>query len=188
MSAKIRDRIVKQAGRTARVMIEQETAWLYADPARSHRAWDNAETAYVMIDGTGAPMVLRETKGRAGKQPDGSAKTIENKIARMMVQSGYGPSGRPLLQAGSTSYVAAFGSSGDFTATVAAEASRRDYPHVPCLAVVADGARWIWKLADLLWPAAVQIVDFYHAAEHAHDLAELLKPRLSPDQDPAEDN
>ncbi|MDR1441152.1 MAG: ISKra4 family transposase [Bifidobacteriaceae bacterium] len=185
VSAKTCDRIVKRAGRAARAMVEDETAQLWADPAAARRVWDNAATAYVMIDGTGAPMVPRETAGRAGKQPDGSSKTVETKIARFMVQSGVGSDGRPALQAGSTSYVAAFESSSDFAGRVAAEALRRDFSHAPRLAVVADGARWIWKIADLLWPGAVQIVDFYHAAEHVHDLAELLKPYLGAGQDPA---
>jgi hypothetical protein len=178
VSAKTCDRIVKRAGRAAREMVGEEAAALHGNPAAVRRAWDNAATAYVMIDGTGAPMVPKETAGRAGKQPDGTARTVEAKIARFMVQSGHGPDGRPLLLPGSTSYVATFESSGDFAATVAAEALRRDFPHAPRLAVVADGARWIWKLADLLWPGSVQIVDFYHAAEHAHDLAELLGPHL----------
>jgi hypothetical protein len=185
VSAKTCDRIVKQAGRAARAVVAAETAALYENPARARRAWDNAATAYAMIDGTGAPMVPRETAGRAGKQPDGSAKTVENKIGRLMVQLGRDKDGRPALLAGSTSYVATFEQSGDFTASLAAEALRRDFARAPRLAVVADGARWIWKTADLLWPKAVQIVDFYHAAEHAHDLADLLKPHLPPGADPA---
>jgi hypothetical protein len=184
VSAKTCDRLVKRAGLAARAMSDAETAGLYANPP-TRRAWDNAATAYVMIDGTGAPMVPKETAGRAGKQPDGSAKTVEAKIGRLMVQSGTGPDGRPLLQPGSTSYVATFEASGDFAGTVAAEALRRDFPRAPRLAVIADGARWIWKTADLLWPGATQIVDFYHAAEHVHDLAELLKPHLPESQDPA---
>jgi hypothetical protein len=178
VSAKTCDRVVKQAGKEARKMVGAETAVLYANPAATRRAWDNAETAYVMVDGAGAPMAPKETAGRAGKQPDGSAKTVETKIARLMVQSGRGPDGHPLLQPNSTSYVATFEASGDFVATLGAEALRRDFAHAPRLAIVADEARWIWKIADLPWPGAVQIVDFYHAAEHAHDLAELLKPYL----------
>jgi hypothetical protein len=184
VSTKGCDRIVKRAGLAARAMVEAETAELYAAPARSRREWDNAATAYVMVDGTGAPMVPSETAGRAGKQPDGSAKTVENKIARMMVQLGTGKDGRPALLDGSTSYVAVFESSGDFASTIAAEALRRDFAHAPRLAVVADGARWIWKIADFLWPGAVQIVDYYHAAEHVHDLAQLLAPHLPPGSDP----
>lgn len=34
------------------------------------------------------------------------------------------------------------------------------------LAIIADGARYIWKWADDLYPDATQILDFYHAKEH----------------------
>ena len=34
------------------------------------------------------------------------------------------------------------------------------------LAIIADGARYIWKWADALYPDATQILDFYHAKEH----------------------
>ena len=38
---------------------------------------------------------------------------------------------------------------------------------------IADGARWFWKWADSTYPDAVQILDFYHAAEHLGDFAKL---------------
>jgi hypothetical protein len=34
------------------------------------------------------------------------------------------------------------------------------------LVIIADGATWIWKWADDLYPHATQILDFYHAKEH----------------------
>ena len=40
--------------------------------------------------------------------------------------------------------------------------------------VMGDGAPWIWNLADLHFPGAVEIVDFYHAVEHLWDLGEGL--------------
>ncbi len=33
---------------------------------------------------------------------------------------------------------------------------------------------WIWNLADVHFPAAVQIVDLYHARQHLWDLARRL--------------
>ncbi|MDR3360975.1 MAG: hypothetical protein LBO20_10130 [Bifidobacteriaceae bacterium] len=50
MSENTSDRIVKQAGRAARAIVEAETARPYAAPARTRRAWDNAATAHTMID------------------------------------------------------------------------------------------------------------------------------------------
>jgi len=40
-----------------------------------------SKTMYIGIDGTGCPVRKEETEGRKGKQPDGSAKTREVKLA-----------------------------------------------------------------------------------------------------------
>lgn len=40
--------------------------------------------------------------------------------------------------------------------------------------VVGDGAEWIWNLADHHYPGATQIVDYWHACSHIHDLAKVL--------------
>lgn len=34
------------------------------------------------------------------------------------------------------------------------------------LAIIADGAKYIWKWADTFYPDATQILDYYHAKEH----------------------
>jgi hypothetical protein len=39
------------------------------------------------------------------------------------------------------------------------------------LCVIADGARWIWKHVNALFPSAVQILDHYHCSEHLHQVA-----------------
>jgi hypothetical protein len=179
------ERIAKRSGRSARALIEADTTQaVCAKPDAWRRRWDPGTTAYTLIDGTGLPMVPSQTNGRQGKQADGTAKTREVKIARLATQTGYDKHGQPILDKHSTSYVATFDPAAVFTADVAAEAVRRDFAHAPRLAVIADGAHWIWNLADRLWPDATQIVDFYHAAEHVHDLADLLKPHLRAGQDP----
>lgn len=37
--------------------------------------------------------------------------------------------------------------------------------------VIGDGAEWIWNLANHHYPEAIEIVDYWHACEHIHDLA-----------------
>ena len=41
------------------------------------------------------------------------------------------------------------------------------------LCVIADGARWIWKQAQALFPSAVEILDYYHCSERLHRVAAL---------------
>jgi hypothetical protein len=47
-----------------------------------------------------------------------------------------------------------------------AEARRRGLGQAAGALVIADGAVWIWRLADDRFPDARQRLDFYHAAEH----------------------
>ena len=47
-----------------------------------------------------------------------------------------------------------------------AEALRRGLGQAVSALVIADGAVWIWRLADDRWPEARQRLDFYHAVQH----------------------
>jgi len=42
---------------------------------------------------------------------------------------------------------------------------------------VGDGAAWIWSLVQERWPQAHQMLDFYHASQHLHALAEAVYPQ-----------
>lgn len=48
------------------------------------------------------------------------------------------------------------------------------YQHARLRAFIADGAQWLWKLADAYFASAVQILDWYHLAEHVHKAAKAL--------------
>ena len=39
---------------------------------------------------------------------------------------------------------------------------------------VGDGAAWVWECARKCFQGAIEILDFYHAAEHARQLADAL--------------
>jgi hypothetical protein len=45
------------------------------------------------------------------------------------------------------------------------------YPNARLRAFIADGAHWLWKLAEDYFPSAVQVLDWYHLAEHIHKAA-----------------
>ena len=74
-----------------------------------------APTLYLGIDGTGVPVCKSETAGRAGKQPDGSAKTREAKLITVWsAESRHPQTGRPQRGPGSVSYCGAIESAADF--------------------------------------------------------------------------
>ena len=45
---------------------------------------------------------------------------------------------------------------------------------------VGDGASWIWHLIEQRWKDAHQLLDFYHASQHLHALAQALYPTDEP--------
>ena len=102
---------------------------------------------YIAIDGTGVPMTAAETEGRDGKGDDGKARTREVKLCCCFTQTTTDEDGRPVRDPGSSSYLATFAPAAPFGTLMAAEARRRGAGHVRQLAVLGDGAVWIWNLA-----------------------------------------
>ena len=66
-----------------------------------------APTMYLGLDGSGVPVRPAEVEGRAGKQPDGSAKTREVKLATVWTAETRDKADRPVRDRGSLSYNAA---------------------------------------------------------------------------------
>jgi len=130
---------------------------------------------YVAIDGTGVPMRSTETEGRAGKHPDGRARTREVKLAALFTQTKTDTDGYPVRDPDSTSYLATFANSEVFGRSTKAAALERGHDRLRQTVILGDEARWIWNLADTHFPNATQIVDLFHAREHLHALAGLLE-------------
>ena len=130
---------------------------------------------YIAIDGTGVPMTAAETEGRDGKGDDGKARTREVKLCCCFTQTTTDEDGCPVRDPGSSSYLATFAPAAPSGTLMAAEARRRGAGHVRQLAVLGDGAVWIWNLAGRHFPEATQIAGLFHAREHVHDLARLLE-------------
>lgn len=142
-----------------------------------------APTLYLGMDGTGVPVRKAEVEHRVGKQPDGSAKTREVKLCTVWSAEGRDKEGTPMRDAGSVSYSAAIESAAQtdtdetpsaFAARVEREATRRGFDRAARRAVLGDGAKWIWNLADEYFPDAVQIVDRFHAKQHLSDVAKSI--------------
>ena len=130
---------------------------------------------YAAVDGTGVPMVPKELEGRAGKQPDGSAKTREVKLGCIFTQTTTDEEGLPMRDYQSTSYVASFEEAADFMVRVRQEAIRRRMAAALLVVLLGDGAAWIWEQGQKCFPMAFQILDLYHALEHLSTLTQLLE-------------
>jgi hypothetical protein len=142
-----------------------------------------APTMYLGMDGTGVPLRAAELVGRAGKQPDGSAKTREVKLVTLWTAEKRDPQGLAVRDPGSISYSAAIESAATldtdselspFAQRVEREARRRGFPQAQRRVVLGDGAPWIWNLAEEIFPGAIQIVDLYHAKGRLWDAAKAI--------------
>lgn len=72
------------------------------------------------------------------------------------------------------SYAASFEPAEAFGRRLALEAPRRGLEGAAAIAVLGDGAAWIWNLAAEHFPAAVQTVDWFHASERIWALGRTL--------------
>ena len=172
----------KQVERTAealgRVIAADERQ---AVEPEAHRA---KPTLYLGVDGTGIPVRKAETAQRQGKQPDGSAKTREVKLAVAWTAERRHPkTGIPMRDPDSVSYTAAIETAASrdtdrepspFAQRVCREAERRRFADADRRVILGDGAPWIWALADECFPDAIQIVDIFHAKSHLWDVAKAI--------------
>jgi hypothetical protein len=145
------------------------------------RVEPSPEKLYVVLDGTGVPMVPAELAGRKGKAEDGKARTREVKLAVCFTQTKVDDEGYPIRDPDSSSYAATLEGAEHFGELVKLEARRRGCDQTKRLVVLGDGAAWIWNLASKHFPTATQIVDLYHARQHVHDLAKLIGPAINQD-------
>jgi hypothetical protein len=172
VSAKTIERSAEASGAAARSAGAAEAAALRARTLRPLPPPEPVpDMLYIEVDGTGVPMRSSETAGRDGKAEDGSARTREIKLARFFTVSRPDADGNPVMDPGSSSYVATFDGKDALAGLVEAEYLRRGADCFRQVVALGDGAAWIWTMAEALYPHATHITDIWHAREHLTDLA-----------------
>jgi len=131
---------------------------------------------YIQMDGTGLPVVKKETAGRKGKLDGLPAHTREAKLGCVFTQTKWDQEGFPIRDPHSTSYTGAIETAEQFGKRLYVEAWKRGWSRAEKKVVIGDGAEWIWNIAKDHFPGAVQIVDLFHARQHLWELARLLYP------------
>ena len=131
---------------------------------------------YVQMDGTGVPVVKKETEGRKGKTDGQPAHTREVKLGCVFTQTGWDKEGYAIRDPDSITYTGAIETAEEFGKRIYLEAWNRGWSRAAKKVVMGDGAEWIWNLAEQHFPGTVQIVDLYHARQHLWDLARKLYP------------
>jgi hypothetical protein len=172
VSARQIQRMVQRVGVAAQQWQERE-----AQPGGSA-----VPIMYVSADGTGVPMRAQELVGRAGKQPDGTAKTRMAYLGCVFTQHQRDEKGHPVRDYESTTYVSSFSPIDEFGPCLRQDAIRRGMALALQVVLLIDGAEALAHMGRLCFPGATQIVDFYHALEHAgRVLVALLGRKDHPD-------
>jgi len=131
---------------------------------------------YVQMDGTGVPVVKKETAGRQGKTEGQPAHTREAKLGCVFTQTTWDKEGYAIRDPDSTTYTGALETAVEFGKRIYREALKRGWSRAKKKVVIGDGAEWIWNLVAEHFPGAIQIVDFYHACQHLWEVARRLHP------------
>ncbi|HEU4339959.1 MAG TPA: ISKra4 family transposase [Candidatus Binatia bacterium] len=129
---------------------------------------------YIQMDGTGVPVVKKESMGRVGKTEGQPAHTREAKLGCVFTQTTWDKEGYAIRDPDSTTYVGAIETAAEFGKRIYLEGWRRGWSRAAKKVVMGDGAEWIWNVADQHFPGAIQIVDLYHARQHLWELARKL--------------
>lgn len=140
----------------------------------------DAPVLYVSADGTGVPMVAPELKGRRGKQAEGNAKTRQVYLGCVFTQHRTDEKGSPVRDYESTTYVSSFQSIDEFGPLLRQEAIGRGMGSAGKVVLLIDGAAGLENMGRLSFKDCVQIVDFYHALEHASHVLEALLGKAHP--------
>src|SRR3974377_870748 len=101
---------------------------------------------YVQMDGTGVPVVKKETVGRPGKIAGQPAHTREVKLGCVFTQTTWDPEGYAIRDPDSTTYTGAIETAVEFGKRIYWEAWKRGWSRARKKVVIGDGAEWIWNL------------------------------------------
>jgi hypothetical protein len=167
ISARQIQRLVQQVGAAAQTWQEREAL----KPLPESKP---VPVFYVSADGTGVPMRKAELAGRKGKQPDGSAKTRSAYLGCVFTQHKTDEKGHPVRDYESTTYVSNMGPLEQFGPLLRQEAIRRGMGQAQKVVFLVDGAEGLENMGHVNFKDAIQIVDFYHGADHAGDVVAAL--------------
>jgi hypothetical protein len=139
------------------------------EPATVHPGRDLA--VGLEMDMTGVRLLkkyLRDVKGKDGP-PKG--RQIKCGVVFLLER---GEDGLYHKVPDSSVHILSFSDVTDFSTELDKARQKLGAKHVARLIVISDGAEWIWKIVEDRFKQAFAVVDFWHAADHLHDLCEFV--------------
>ena len=145
ISARQIQRLVQPVGAAAQAWQERE----------AHKPLPGTKSMPIMYlsgDASGVPMRKEGLEGRAGKQPDGSAKTRMANLGCVFTQPQRDAKGRPVRDYESTTDVSTLGPIEEFGPLLRREAIRRGLPLALLVVMLIDGRRGLGQDGPALFP------------------------------------
>ena len=152
VSAKQIERVSERIGQ----IIEDEQMEGVTYEGQTCQAKETKTTDYHYVEMDGSMILTREEKWK------------EIKLGRVFSVPIKEALEGPEAQIGKSEYVAHLGSSQEFLPRL-----QDIVPNVQHPIFIADGAPWIWRWVTEKYPDAVQVLDYFHAMEYAHDFAKV---------------
>jgi len=148
----------------------QMAAWAQArEPATLQPGRDVA--VCLQMDMTGVRLLKKYLKGIKGK--DGEPRTRQIKCGVVyLLERGEDKVYRKVPD--SSVHILSFGDVTEFSARLEKARQKLGAPYGTRLIIISDGAEWIWNIVKDRFQQAFSIVDFWHAAEHLHELCEFV--------------
>lgn len=156
--------------RLINVMGPDMAAWARERPPATVRP-ERDVAVCLQMDMTGVRLLKKYLGGVKGKNGPPKGRQIKCGVVFLLER---GEDGRYYKVPDSSIHVLSFGDVVDFSAQLDAARQKLGAQHIAKLIIVSDGAEWIWNIVQDRFKQAFSIVDFWHAAEHLHELCEFV--------------
>lgn len=125
----------------------------------------------LQMDMTGVRLLKKYLKGIKGKKGEPKTRQIKCGVVYLLER---GKDGLYSKVPDSSIHILSFGDVTDFSAQLEKARQKLGVQHGARLIIVSDGAEWIWNIVKDRFKQAFPIVDFWHAADHLHELCEFV--------------
>jgi len=125
----------------------------------------------LQMDMTGVRLLKKYLKDVKGKDGPPKGRQIKCGVVFLLER---GEDGRYHKVPDSSVHILSFGDVTDFSVELDKARQKLGAAHIAKLIVIADGAEWIWNIVADRFKQAFAIVDFWHAADHLHELCEFV--------------
>jgi hypothetical protein len=137
-------------------------------PSASTGEWAGSQTKLLSMDG-----------GMVNIEREGWKELKVGLVGTVIAEEPASADELPIVHTTAAHYCAVLGDVSTFTPALLDLAQRTGFKQADRSCITADGAAWIWNVANAQFPDSLQIVDWYHARQHLSLAAQALFPDRS---------